>query len=184
MKLPGARMEVNATSTRPEDPRRRTAAPVTMVMPLHRSDVQTMTRSTPKSGPPSRGCVQSFPPHDLGAWGEETAAHRLDSTGWTIVARNLTWGRREIDLVARRGSLLAFVEVKTRSGAGFGGPEGAVTWKKRREIETVARAYLARHPHPALDVRFDVIAIVCDDRRRLLSYRHIEDAWRPDVGPP
>ena len=122
----------------------------------------------------------TFPPHDLGAWGEKTAARQLVSEGWTIEERNLTWGRREIDLVARRGSMLAFVEVKTRSCAGFGGPEGAVTWKKQREIEAVARAYLTRRPLLDLDIRFDVIAIVCDDRRRVRSYAHIEDAWRPD----
>ncbi len=135
--------------------------------------------ATPHSSPdvPSK---RPFPPHDLGTWGEETAARRLVSGGWTIVERNLSLGRREIDLVATRGSLLAFVEVKTRSCAGYGGPEGAVTWKKRREIEAVARAYLTRLPRLDLDIRFDVVAIVCDDSRQVLSYTHIEDAWRPD----
>ncbi|MBT8489198.1 MAG: YraN family protein [Gemmatimonadetes bacterium] len=140
-----------------------------------------MSKSPSKPADRTRPDVVPFPPHDLGAWGETTAARRLVSDGWAIVERNLCWGRREIDLVVRRGSLLAFVEVKTRSCAGFGGPEGAVTWKKRREIEAVARAYLARHPGLDLDIRFDVIAIVCDVRRRVLSYVHIEGAWRPDA---
>ncbi len=121
-----------------------------------------------------------FPPHALGAWGEEVAALRLEKDGWTIVDRNLTLGRREIDIVARRGSLLAFVEVKTRSTAGCGGPEGAVTWRKRREIETVALSYLARSPEPDVDVRFDIIAIVAGEGQRIVSYSHIEDAWRPE----
>lgn len=121
-----------------------------------------------------------FPPHDLGAWGEAVAARRLEAGGWTILERNLKWGRREIDLVARRDSLLVFVEVKTRSGDGFGGPQAAVTWKKRREIEAVARAYLTRARPGDVDVRFDVIAIVAGDARTVLSYSHIADAWRPD----
>lgn len=121
-----------------------------------------------------------FPPHDLGAWGEALAARRLEAEGWTILERNLIWGRKEIDLVARRGPLLVFVEVKTRSGGGYGGPQGAVTWRKRREIETVARGYLIRRPGLDVDIRFDVIAIVCDDARRLVSFAHIEDAWRPE----
>ena len=108
-------------------------------------------------------------------------ARRLASEGWTILEQNLMWGRREIDLVVRRGSLLAFVEVKTRSGAGYGGPEGAVTRKKRREIEAVAAGYLASRPTLGVAVRFDVIAIVCDDARRIVSYTHIEDAWRPEA---
>jgi putative endonuclease len=121
----------------------------------------------------------SYPPHDLGAWGEDLAARRLEDDGWTVLERNLRWGRREIDLVVRRGITLAFVEVKTRKGLGYGSPEEAVTWKKRREIEAVARYYLARSGERDLDIRFDVIAIVADGACRVLSYRHIEDAWRP-----
>lgn len=116
--------------------------------------------------------------HELGAWGEEMAARRLAADGWTVVERNLTWGRREIDLVVRRDSLLVFVEVKTRSGSGYGGPQAAVGWKKRQEIQAVARAYLARHVREELDIRFDVVAIVAAGGR-VLSYTHVEDAWRP-----
>lgn len=121
----------------------------------------------------------SHPPHDLGAWGEAVAARRLKDDGWEILERNLLLGRREIDLVARRGSLLAFVEVKTRSGSGYGPPQEAVTWKKRREIEAVASSYLATHAPGDVDVRFDVVAIVADEAHRVRSYTHIEDAWRP-----
>ena len=108
------------------------------------------------------------------------AARRLENAGWTILKRNLRLGRREIDLVVRRPGVLAFVEVKTRAGTGFGTPEEAVTWKKRREIEVVARHYLGCHPPVDVDVRFDVIAIVCEPGRTIRSYRHIEDAWRPE----
>lgn len=133
----------------------------------------------PRPVPDADRSPHPHPPRDLGLWGEDLAAHRLTADGWTVVERNLRCGRREIDLVVRRGITLVFVEVKTRKGVGFGSPEEAVTWKKRLEIEAVARYYLARSGDHDLDIRFDVIAIVADDRHRVLSYTHIEDAWRP-----
>lgn len=121
----------------------------------------------------------SYPPHELGGWGEDVAARHLEAEGWSIVERNVRWGRREIDLVVRRPGVLAFVEVKTRSGPGFGAPQESVTRKKRREIEAVARYFLARCRLRNVDVRFDVIAIVTDGHRAVLNLEHIEDAWRP-----
>lgn len=121
----------------------------------------------------------SHPPHDLGAWGERLAADYLLGFGWEIVERNVRWGRREVDLIVRRPGTLAFVEVKTRAGWGYGDPQEAVTHKKRREIEAVARYYLARVGEPDVDVRFDVVAIVADAGRRVVTFTHIEDAWRP-----
>lgn len=120
------------------------------------------------------------PPHRLGVWGEALAARRLEAEGWTVLARNYRLGRREIDLVVGCGASLAFVEVKTRTGSGFGGPESAVDWRKRAEIESVARAWLAGHPCGDAAVRFDVVAIEVDKEGRLCRYEHIEDAWRPN----
>ncbi len=85
-----------------------------------------------------------YPPHTLGRWGERTASSVLERCGWRILARNYCFGRREIDLVMRRGNLVAFVEVKTRAGEGYGHPEEAVTRLKQREIEVVAQHFLPR----------------------------------------
>ena len=71
-----------------------------------------------------------------------------------------------------------FVEVKTRAGRGWGAPEEAVTARKQREIEAVARAYLLRTRARDTDVRFDVIAIEME-AGRMVRCEHIEDAWRP-----
>src|SRR5688572_24277491 len=95
-----------------------------------------------------------------------------------MAARNYRFGRREVDLVVRRGNLVAFVEVKTRAGAGYGAPEEAVTRLKRREIEIVAREYLHRHRLDDVDVRFDVVAVTVG---RGVRIDHIEDAWRPET---
>jgi putative endonuclease len=126
--------------------------------------------------PPSR----VHPPHALGRVGEARARAYLVERGWTLVAQNYRFGRREVDIVARRGNLVAFVEVKTRAGGGFGAPEEAVTALKRREIEIVAGWYLCRHHLSDVDVRFDVISVTVGPRARIEHVAHIEDAWRPE----
>lgn len=123
------------------------------------------------------------PPHALGRWGEARARAFLERRGWRVLAGNYRFGRREVDLVVARGDVVAFVEVKTRSGRGFGTPEEAITWSKRREIEAVARHFLARHRLDDVSVRFDAVAIVVDTSSaspgRVVEIHHIEDAWRP-----
>jgi putative endonuclease len=119
------------------------------------------------------------PAHALGRWGEDRAARFLRRRGWTVLAQNYRFGRREIDLVIRRGDVVAFVEVKTRAGTGFGAPHEAITRLKRREIETVATHFLARHGLEGVCVRFDALAIVVDRDYRVARLEHVEDAWRP-----
>lgn len=87
-------------------------------------------------------------------------------------------GRLEVDVVARRGSVVAFVEVKTRRGAAFGGPFEAVGWRKQREMVRVARAWIDRHGRPGDVYRFDVIGVKLD-RRGGIEVEHREDAFRP-----
>ncbi len=120
-----------------------------------------------------------YPPHTLGRWGERTASRALERRGWRVLARNYRLGRREIDLVVRRGDLVAFVEVKTRASRGYGHPEEAVTRLKQREIEDVAQDFLSRHRLDDVDVRFDVVAIVVTEGRRIVRFTHVPDAWRP-----
>jgi len=120
-----------------------------------------------------------FPPHELGRRGEALAVRMLQGRGWRILARNYRAGRREVDVVARRGALVAFIEVKTRSGPGFGSPQAAVTRLKRREIEVVALDFLTRHIRDDVDVRFDVVAVRVYQPGGPASVEYIEDAWRP-----
>jgi putative endonuclease len=119
------------------------------------------------------------PAHALGRWGEDQAARYLVRRGWRILARNYRFGRREVDLVVRKGRIVAFVEVKTRAGTGFGSPQEAITRLKRREIEAVATQFLACHRLFDAEVRFDAVGIVLDRDRRTLHVDHVPDAWRP-----
>jgi putative endonuclease len=80
--------------------------------------------------------------------------------GLTIVERNFRTPGGEIDVVARKGDVLVFVEVRSREDAGFGTPEESVTPAKRRRIVAAARRYLSKVPSSIWrEARFDVIAI-------------------------
>lgn len=105
------------------------------------------------------------------------AARWLEARGWSILGRNVREGRREIDLVVSRGPVVAFVEVKSRSGDGFGHPAEAVTWRKRREIRAVAREWLRKNPESGEIHRFDVIAVWFRPGTEA-RVEHLEDAWR------
>jgi putative endonuclease len=116
--------------------------------------------------------------HRLGRRFEDLAVGWLEQRGWRVLERNVRFQRREIDLIARRGAVLAFVEVKGRRGAGYGRPEEAVTARKRREIESVARWWIARHGEAGLSYRFDVVAVAPRPGGGA-AIEHLEDAWRP-----
>ena len=91
---------------------------------------------------------------------EDRACRHLDGSGFTIVERNFRARGGEIDIVARKGDALVFVEVRSREVTGFGTPEESVTPAKRRRIVAAARRYLSGVPPSSWgEARFDVIAI-------------------------
>jgi len=74
-----------------------------------------------------------------------------------------------------RHGIIAFVEVKARSGHDFGGPVEAVNWRKRNELERSAQVWIARHGRPDESYRFDVLGVLVEGDR--VRVRHIEDAF-------
>ena len=103
----------------------------------------------------------------LGERGERIAEQWLEARGWRILDRRFRSGHRDIDLViehhAADGRVIAFVEVKTRVSAGFGGPLGAVHWRKQREMARAARDWLSRSRGANGDYgacRFDVVGVI------------------------
>ncbi|GAB4312340.1 MAG: YraN family protein [Candidatus Bipolaricaulota bacterium] len=111
-----------------------------------------------------------------GKGAEDIACRHLRAQGMRIVARNWRWRGGEVDIIARDGPTLVFVEVKGRSGEGFGTAAEAVTGEKRSRLWRTALAFLGGQPETP--VRFDVVAVgpggVC----------HIRDAFREeDVRP-
>jgi len=106
----------------------------------------------------------------LGRLGEDAAASFLAARGYRIVARNVRADRVELDLIVRRGGVLVFVEVKSRSGAGHGQAAEAVDPRKQRRLRHGARAWLATRPTEAAGVgqhRFDVVTCILLEERLL-----------------
>ena len=103
---------------------------------------------------------------------EGAAALWLGCKGYRIVARRFSCRTGEIDLIARRGSVLAFIEVKYRATTADAAQ--AITAAKRRRIISAAHAWLAAHPRDNnLSCRFDAVLM-----RPWRIPVHIEDAWR------
>jgi putative endonuclease len=100
--------------------------------------------------------------------------------GWVIEAHRFRLGHRDLDLVARRGSLVAFVEVKTRASSAWGQPAESVQWRKRRTIARVAEVWRERHGRVGDAFRFDVVEVRIESRegRGRCRVTHLEDAWR------
>lgn len=117
--------------------------------------------------------------HDLGREAEALAEGLLTRAGMTVVERNLRIGPGELDLVAREGDTLVFVEVKACRRPGFGRAEERVDKRKRQRLAGAAEAYLARlaglgGPPPVC--RFDVVAV--EYERQGARLRHLRDAFR------
>lgn len=108
--------------------------------------------------------------------GEDAAAAFLERVGMSIDDRNWRCPAGEIDIVAREGDTLVFVEVKTRRSERAGTAEDAVSPTKQRQVVRVAKSYLVAHPEAPEALRFDVVAIkVLGVDRALL--RHYRDAF-------
>jgi putative endonuclease len=115
----------------------------------------------------------------MGIRGERVAEKWLSVHGWDIAERRFRNGRRDIDLVATRseqtGRTVAFVEVKTRASADFGGPVSAVNWRKQRELCRSAKVWMSRFQKPGDTFRFDVIGVILGEEN--IRVQHIENAF-------
>lgn len=100
----------------------------------------------------------SGPDGGVGARGEELAVRALRSAGLEILDRNWRSGRRELDVVAREGDVVAFVEVKARS-AGPQAPLEAIGRRKRRDVRRAAESWIHAHPGVGREFRFDAVAV-------------------------
>jgi putative endonuclease len=98
----------------------------------------------------------------VGKSGEDLACNELARRGYAILERRYRTRAGEIDIVARDGTALVFVEVKTRQSMRCGPPADAVTRAKRRQIVLMASDYLARRRPQARSCRFDVVSVTID----------------------
>ena len=113
-----------------------------------------------------------------GRRGEDEAVRFLQENGYRILARNVRAKFGEIDVVARDGATLCFVEIKARSSLRFGLPEEALTADKRRRLVRLAHWYLQRSRSAQVSsFRFDVLALLTDGGRQAARIRLIKGAF-------
>jgi putative endonuclease len=108
-----------------------------------------------------------------GQEGERLAAEYLQKKGFLICETNYRAGKSEIDIIAIKGELMVFVEVKLRKSANYGYPEEAVNEKKWEKITEGAEAYLEKNRWNGI-IRFDIISILKANKPEIT---HIEDAF-------
>lgn len=115
--------------------------------------------------------------HNLtGKMGEEYAADQLEKCGYTILCRNFSVYYGEIDVIAAKGDIIAFVEVRTRS-LRSGIPSETVTKTKRKRIISAAYIYMEKYP-TKLQPRFDIISVITDTSGKTVKdWRHLKGAF-------
>lgn len=112
----------------------------------------------------------------VGLWGEEQVAAYLRARGYTLLAHGYHCRYGEIDLVAKTGETICFVEVKLRSSVRYGLPREAVTAQKQEKLRKTALSYLSQY---ALDcpARFDVAEVYTDTAYRTCHIEYLENAF-------
>ncbi|MFZ4620277.1 MAG: YraN family protein [Bacteroidota bacterium] len=101
-----------------------------------------------------------------GAAGEETAVNFLKQNGYEILEQNYYYNHGEIDIVAKDGKVLVFVEVKSRRSSAFGAPEESVTPRKQELLRRTAEGYVMDRGITDTECRFDVVSILLKDGKQ------------------
>ena len=122
-----------------------------------------------KSSPPTR--------KDKGKAAEDAAALYIQQQGWQLVERNWNCRSGELDVIATWGETVLFVEVRSRSGSGFGLPAESVDARKIHKVRRTAEIYLQRAGWSDRPIRFDVIAVMLGRNLEIRSLEHIEEAF-------
>jgi len=98
--------------------------------------------------------------HHIGFEGEATAINWLSSKGFYIIKINWRYSHYELDIIAEKGEMLYFIEVKTRKSLGFGYPEEAVSGEKLRRMKMAGAGYLLRHAPDQIRVQYAIVSII------------------------
>ena len=96
----------------------------------------------------------------FGKLGEDFACRELQRRGYRILDRRFRTKGGELDIIARDGAVLVFVEVRSRSGGSFGTPFDSVTWQKQHRLCRMAATYLGQKHLADMACRFDVVGVL------------------------
>ena len=118
---------------------------------------------------------------ELGARGEGLARAFLKAKGYRLVATNYRCRSGEVDIIARDGSCLVFVEVRTRRGRGwFGTPQESISRRKKERMIATAETYIQDSQETPEDWRIDLVAVNIDSRGIVRPVEHLENAVERD----
>lgn len=112
--------------------------------------------------------------NELGKKGEQLAVDFLLQKGYTIVERNYRFEKAEVDIIAQKETVLAIIEVKTRSTTDFGNPQDFVKPKQIKNLVKAVNEYVIENDLD-VEVRFDIVAIVKQTNNYAIE--HLEDAF-------
>ena len=117
---------------------------------------------------------------DTGILGEKLARDFLKKQGFSIIETNYRCPEGEVDLIARHQDYLVFVEVRAKTGPGFGSPEESITPAKQERLRAISAHYLQTHDGLPRKWRIDVVAVELDHQGRPLRIELIENAVGDD----
>ena len=140
--------------------------------PIHRRSFAPVREAMADAAPPS----DSGPRIRLGALGEQAARGHLERAGFSVLDTNYRCPHGEIDIVARDGDAVVFVEVRTRRGGSFGTPEESITAGKARRLIAAAQTYLQTRDGLPPHWRIDLVAVEVDSRGRIARIERTENA--------
>jgi putative endonuclease len=115
---------------------------------------------------------------ETGQSGELIALQYIEDTGYRILAKNWRYKHLEVDIIAMDGSILVFVEVKTRRSSSYGLPHEAVGYRKQQQLDRAANLYISYIKH-AGEIRFDIVSILIDSANNH-QIEYIKDAFWPE----
>ena len=115
---------------------------------------------------------------ELGTKGEKIAENYLQSLGYEILETNYRASYAEVDIVAKDGNQIVFIEVKTRTYDYYGQPEEFVTRRKQQLMSFAAAIYCEDINHEG-EIRFDIMAIILQGNMR--NVKHMKDAFFPGL---
>ena len=116
---------------------------------------------------------------ETGKKGEDLAVKFMKNKGYDILETNWRFRKAEIDIIAKVGKILVFVEVKTRSSDYFGKPASFVSARKKVLLQDAATAYMREINH-TWEIRFDIIGILLS-KTKVKEINHFEDAFFPGL---
>ena len=118
---------------------------------------------------------------NLGDFGERVAAAHLEAKGYAIVERNFRVAEAELDIIARDGEVLVFVEVRTRRGGETGMAAASVNKRKAAQLLKAIDRYIEQHPEAdESPLRIDIVAVELHSNGALREVQHHEDAVRAE----